>query len=595
MVARRDFFLAVAALAAPLFLYALSRLSGSSLQSLPHVHHQGGGAAALVGPGHGLVRDFHNMLLLPGEFVSNKISFRSCVSHDSETVVADIHGPGCIRLLWMVTGMGNRKARPKACVYTRDALMMVLRVYFDGSTTPSIEAPLGSLFGIHHENEDRWGNLDDGYGADNILFKVSQNGALSLLAPMPFANGCRITLQDENPDMSVKMRMWVQVSYYQYPTVTPTNPMPETLRLRALYRRQDRAHDYRHAYKHNFKRSYHVGHAIGSGYVLGFTMGLSRKDEGDHWFHNGGELIILDHTTNPRVIKGTGGEDFFGTSCQFSKHHNFPDWGFMYGNNSVQFSAYRFFVSDFQIRFRSEFSFEYGANKDVVETVLFWYQDQTEHSPLSEDDVSVEKLPPVWQRLEPVNNSIPPPSLVKKPPTGAVSIWRFTSPFSLEQWIKIRNVSSATLPSQEGLKYELEIEPTFGFVSIGEHFFTYTTNEGYPVNIVVYGQAILESAQNKEVTFVITHDDPFELFLNGQLIHRQLESTFAFQSYSISVSLKQGANTLHCTSSNTENVNTRAWVFGLVVLEDVEQQQRTSMFLAPLGTNTGVFIDGSCR
>jgi hypothetical protein len=505
------------------------------------------------------------MLNLPSDYAPGKISFRSCVSHTSETVVADIGGPGCVRIFWLVTGMGKSLTRPKHCVMTRDALMMIVRIYFDGSATPCIEAPLGSLFGIHHDLGDSWGNLEEAYGADNSMFKVSENGAMSLVAPMPFANGCRITLQDENPDHRVKMRVWAQVSYHQY---NPAYPMPEPLRLRALYRRQDLEHD-RPKTNNFYKRSYHVGHSTGSGYLLGFTMGLTVKDGEDSWFHNGAEMIIVDHTTRPRVMKGTGGEDFFGTSCHFSRHHNFPEWGFMYGNNSDGFSAYRFFVSDFHIKFNSEFSFAFGANRNEMESVMYWYQTGPAER--------IQPLPTLSQRLPTPDVVDPPRSPL--PPTGAIPLWEFTGPYPLTEWTDV------SITAYDGLSYTVPIAPVFGFVSIGEHFFEYGTNEKYPVNQEVYGRATLESPADGATPLVITHDDPFELILNGQLVHRKLQPTFGFHSFAITVMLKEGTNTFHCRCTNKENINARAWVFGLVV-------NQTSVHWQPIGSI--VDIDGQC-
>lgn len=163
-------------------------------------------------PNREVQKEFYNMLTLPTVGAPNKISFRSCISRTNETVLADIEGPGCVKQFWLVTGMGN-EGRPARCVFTKDSLMMVLRVYYDDETKPSIEAPLGAFFGIYHDRGDQWGNTAEGYGADNALFKISENGAYTWMAPMPFAKRIRITLINENQE-DVKMRVWSQV----YPT-----------------------------------------------------------------------------------------------------------------------------------------------------------------------------------------------------------------------------------------------------------------------------------------------------------------------------------------------------------------------------------------
>eukprot|EP00981_Chlorochromonas_danica_P006502 scaffold1403_cov180-Ochromonas_danica.AAC.29 len=149
-------------------------------------------------PSYTTIKEFHNLITLPEVAVPNKISFRSCVSRKRETVVASIEGPGT----------GN-KDRPERCVRTQDAMMMILRIYYDDSSTPSVEAPLGAFFGIYHNREDSWGNTKSGYGADNSLFKISENGAFTLIAPLPFEKRIKITLVNEDPQ-NVSMRAWAQ-------------------------------------------------------------------------------------------------------------------------------------------------------------------------------------------------------------------------------------------------------------------------------------------------------------------------------------------------------------------------------------------------
>jgi hypothetical protein len=158
--------------------------------------------------------------------------------------------------------------------------MMIVRIYFDGSTTPSVESPLGPLFGIHHGTGEVWGNEKDGYGADNSLFKISENGAYSLIAPMPFASRCRITIKDENSKtLKTPMRVWAQVSYYQY---NPNCKLKEKMRFNAIFRKENRLDKYgSESDGLSYKRSYHIGHAQGSGNLLGFTFGLTGTDARD--------------------------------------------------------------------------------------------------------------------------------------------------------------------------------------------------------------------------------------------------------------------------------------------------------------------------
>lgn len=508
---------------------------------------------------------YHGMLRLPKHSVTHKISFRSCINHQNETAIADISGPGAVTQFWLVTGIGQRRQRPKFCVYTSDALTLVVRVYVDGEATPRIEAPLGPMFGIHHDVGDNWGNSNP-YGADNNVYKISENGAFTLIAPMPFSKGCRITIQDESPDLTLRMRIWAQTNYAAY---DPRCPMPETLRLHAAYRIQDRQVEYPVTNEEpaKYKRSYVVGHGVGRGYLLGATFGFNPQDTLDWWFHNSGELIIMDHQTNPRVYKGTGGEDTFLSSCWFHEHHNFPDWGYQSGDNKNQFSAYRWFVGDMQMPFNSSFQFQYGLNRDFVASVMYWYQ--------SGPAVPMNKHTPLDQRTRkaPVD-----PTLRIDPPTGQIQHWNFTPIHKLVHWEHSHLEVPVHFDELVGIK------PVLGMISVGEYFFRYGVgNEGYPTDVFLWGRAYYQSAVEQEVRIMVTHDDPVELFLNDDLIYSNHKSLPGHHSFDVYTTLDAGRNTFIVKMANNENNNARAFVLGVNLFFGKEAANKDRFYLQPFG------------
>src|SRR5512141_536493 len=56
------------------------------------------------------------------------------------TVLADVQGPGVINHIWM-TIADNEYGWPR---------LLRLRVYYDGSETPSVDAPVGDFFAVGH-------------------------------------------------------------------------------------------------------------------------------------------------------------------------------------------------------------------------------------------------------------------------------------------------------------------------------------------------------------------------------------------------------------------------------------------------------------
>ena len=100
-----------------------------------------------------------------------------------ETVIADIKGPGIIRHMWMTI----RENTEKGSFVMRDA---VLRIYWDGSDTPAVEAPIGDFF-------------CNGFGercdVASLPIVVNPTGGMNSYFEMPFAKRAVITMTNEHP------------------------------------------------------------------------------------------------------------------------------------------------------------------------------------------------------------------------------------------------------------------------------------------------------------------------------------------------------------------------------------------------------------
>ena len=100
-----------------------------------------------------------------------------------ETVIADIKGPGIIRHIWMTI----RENTEKGSFVMRD---VVLRIYWDNSSTPAVEAPLGDFF-------------CNGFGERcdiaSLPIVVNPTGGMNSYFEMPFRERARITITNEHP------------------------------------------------------------------------------------------------------------------------------------------------------------------------------------------------------------------------------------------------------------------------------------------------------------------------------------------------------------------------------------------------------------
>ena len=96
-----------------------------------------------------------------------------------ETVtVFEAAGPGVITHIWFTIASGEQFHLKK----------LVLRMYWDNETTPSVEAPIGDFYGL---------GLGDYFTYQSFPLAVGSAQALNCYFPMPFRKSGKITITDE--------------------------------------------------------------------------------------------------------------------------------------------------------------------------------------------------------------------------------------------------------------------------------------------------------------------------------------------------------------------------------------------------------------
>jgi len=93
--------------------------------------------------------------------------------------LARIKGPGCIRHIWVTVSAEDEW-------YLRKTL---LRAYWDGEESPSIDTPLGDFFGVGH-------GVVSSYACAVLNMSANvgdtKHAAMNCYFPMPFAGEARI-------------------------------------------------------------------------------------------------------------------------------------------------------------------------------------------------------------------------------------------------------------------------------------------------------------------------------------------------------------------------------------------------------------------
>jgi hypothetical protein len=297
--------------------------------------------------------------------------------------VMDASGPGLISHIWFTL------ATPEAYHLKK----LVLRMYWDGEPTPSVETPLGDFFGL---------GLGQYYLWESKLLSVGNFKALNSFFPMPFQKHARITVTNQGEKT-------VDAFYFNLDYRAYSKPLPaDALYFHAQFRQAQPNHgwttdctsngDPRVNDKKNTtgEGNYVWMEATGRGHFIGVTMSVLQNQ--DDWFGEGDDMFFIDGDSKPTII-GTGSEDYFLGAYSFGDH------GFSYqlygapvkgaelaGGRS---SMYRFHL-DSPITFTKSLraTIEHGhANhrSDNFYSVAYWYQ--------TEPHAAFPALPSVSERL----------------------------------------------------------------------------------------------------------------------------------------------------------------------------------------------------
>jgi hypothetical protein len=335
--------------------------------------------------------------------------------------VAEIDGPGCIKHIWST----------HSHAHLRDACRsLVLRMWWDGEKTPSVEVPLVDFFG---------GGFGISRNFVSLPLQMNPDGGrgMNCYFPMPFREHARIEVHNEWKE---EVHLFYYVDYELYPRWED-----DLAYFHAQWRRENPTRGWGHkdlkgpANKKNLEwywktpnttgdDNYVILDATGRGQYVGCHLDIDcfAREKND-WYGEGDDMIFIDGEPWPPSLHGTGTEDYFsGAYCPHQEFHT-PyagitqysgsptwtehDWPFR-GKNSM----YRFHIED-PIRFEKSIrvTIEHGHNNKLTNdysSTAYWYQ--------FEPHGRFPKLPPVKKRL--VRPDWPPfeagQGVEPGPPTG---------------------------------------------------------------------------------------------------------------------------------------------------------------------------------
>lgn len=329
---------------------SLSRLSDARTRSISPENftgEKGNGAKAVEGTGAECARELGQ---------GWKISPSVRIPGKSTAVMAEIEGPGAVQHIWLT------------CPHT-DFRSLIIRFYWDGEETPSVEVPVGDFF---CQGWCEKANLS------SLAVCVNPSGGLNCYWEMPFRKSARITMENLSEGESV---LYYQVTYC-------LTDIPDDMAYFHAQFRRDNPLKYKEVHTV-------LDNVSGKGHYVGTYLAWGVNN--CNWWGEGEIKFYMDGDSEFPTICGTGTEDYIGGAWNFeypagqygifstpySGLHQVIKPDGLY-RAQQRFGMYRWHITD-PIRFEEDLKvtiqalgwrsgLRYLPLQDDIASVGFWYQ-----------------------------------------------------------------------------------------------------------------------------------------------------------------------------------------------------------------------------
>jgi D-arabinan exo alpha-(1,3)/(1,5)-arabinofuranosidase (non-reducing end) len=279
----------------------------------------------------------------------------------------EVKGAGVIDHIWITI------APPPPALSRHD---LILRMYWDGETAPSVEAPVGDFFG------QGW---DESYPFSVLPLAAGPREGRAMVSyfPMPFASGAKIEIEN---DSAQKVD-----AFYYYVDYQEMASLPSDLgRFHAFYNHatteaSPEGENEWSALGPQGKnttgdRNYLIADIEGKGHYVGVNYYVDCPSP--MWYGEGDDMFFIDGERWPSSLHGTGTEDYFNTSWSPNVLFQHPYFGYARVNGGTGWlgrtHVYRFHLADPVYFDRSlRFSIEHGHDNNLtldLSSVAYWYQ-----------------------------------------------------------------------------------------------------------------------------------------------------------------------------------------------------------------------------
>jgi len=414
----------------------------------------------------------------------------------SSQVLLDTEGPGKITHIWAT--VMEYAGHPTVF---RD---MVLRMYWDGASVPSVEVPLGDFFGLGHGLPPPfYAKLNYQVVATPITVGVNER-SMNCYFPMPFHRSARIELYN-NGRRTLK-QLYFHVDY-------ELGEQPADCGLFHALFRQERDVRSQEWINLGGEDNYVLMETEGRGHYVGCFYYVDNDPSG--WWGEGDDMIFIDRAALP-TINGTGTEDYFGNAWCYHQPFSYPNYGCPLlekrSDGGSYTTMYRFHLADpvrFAEHIRVTMEHVWGSHcTNSLISVAFWYQQRPlpRREPLPAGDANHARAHPgEIAGEERSDTEVDVPGLeVSLRENG----WSVRTAITLgQQWIDGGALVVATggaavevaVPVAADGLYRVEVKPVYGLL-------------GGPLEFGLRGGPAVEVPQE---TLVRENDGPFVTLGNG--------------------------------------------------------------------------------
>ncbi|MBC7528233.1 MAG: DUF2961 domain-containing protein [Chthonomonadaceae bacterium] len=264
----------------------------------------------------------------------------------------DYNGAGIVRRFWATIAPRSDKEIHR---------QLILQMYWDGETSPSVVSPIGDFFGVGFGEQKDYQSLP--------LNEVS--GGYNCYWAMPFHKSVRWTLTNRS-----KKR--VDAFYYNIDFTAYDKLPKETLHFHAQWNRENPTKP---------GQNYTILDAKGRGHFVGVALFMQNRKGRGLGFLEGDEMIYLEGEKTPSIT-GTGTEDYFSSGWYYDRgEYSAPYHGInLKDTENGRISTYRWHIEDAMPFKRSiRVTIEHGTQNDHegdYSSVAYWYQTEP-HAPFS--------------------------------------------------------------------------------------------------------------------------------------------------------------------------------------------------------------------